>query len=116
MISSVAFLILLYIYSAANEATTVLNNKMNEAGVANGGAGGDGKQEAWQAAWDMVQGGGIAQNQEALLAFLNEVGADDVSSFEDLVGDAELYEKFNALLKPLKRKKLAECLEPALAN
>ena len=63
----------------------------------------------------MIRGEGVAKNPEELAAFLSDVGADNIATFEFLVQDAELLEQLSILLKPLKKKELGRLLQSVLS-
>ena len=69
------------------------------------------KADLLQEAWDLVLADNVSLNTASLTQFLNDVGADDISSFELLVQDIELLDKLYSFLKPLKKKKLSILLK-----
>lgn len=114
-----------FMHSAADEATTVLNKKMSDGGASPShksapmspppsvaaGAVDIEKPNSLQRAWNMVQGEDLSENPEELAAFLKKEGADDLESFAYFIKDTELMEQFYKLLKSVKKKKLIGILK-----
>ena len=63
------------------------------------------------AAWELVQEGSIAMNPEELKLFLSNMGVDNLATFVYLVEDAEMLAQLNNMLKPMKKRELADLLK-----
>ena len=119
-----------FMHSAADEATAVLNKKTSDGGasplhksapmrlppttIAEDVITEEGKPNPLHKAWEMMQKDGIAKDDQALAAFMNDIGVDDAESFEYLVKDREHFNQLLELLKPMKSRQLGDCLKPVL--